>query len=180
MTENQKKLLEQQLWNVANQLRGKMHADEFRDYCLGFIFLKYLSELMHRHANGILSEDGIDFVEIDEATEDGQEMLAAIREDSVTQLGYFLKPSQLFGSLAKRGEDPDEFILNDQQTCFHSSIGVHIEKMIFKLNDWFSWKKSISLIFQSNKKSPFFWRRLATKSVPCAASASCCKPISAA
>ena len=51
MTEYQKKQLEQQLWNVANQLRGKMHADEFRDYCLGFIFFKYLSEKMHHHAN---------------------------------------------------------------------------------------------------------------------------------
>jgi len=113
MTENQKKQLEQQLWNVANQLRGKMHADEFRDYCLGFIFFKYLSELMHRHANGILREDGVDFLQIDEAADEGQEMLAAIREDSVAQLGYFLKPSQLFGSLAKRGEDPEQFILDD-------------------------------------------------------------------
>lgn len=32
MSEDQKKLLEQQLWNVANTLRGKMDADEFRDY----------------------------------------------------------------------------------------------------------------------------------------------------
>ena len=32
MTESQKKRLEQQLWNIANELRGKMNADEFRDY----------------------------------------------------------------------------------------------------------------------------------------------------
>ena len=44
MGEEQKKLLEQQLWNIANTLRGKMDADEFRDYILGFIFYKYLSE----------------------------------------------------------------------------------------------------------------------------------------
>ena len=44
MSEDQKKLLEQQLWNIANTLRGKMNADEFRDYILGFIFYKYLSE----------------------------------------------------------------------------------------------------------------------------------------
>ena len=44
MSEEQKKLLEQQLWNIANTLRGKMNADEFRDYILGFIFYKYLSE----------------------------------------------------------------------------------------------------------------------------------------
>jgi len=42
MGEEQKKQLEQQLWNIANELRGKMDADEFRDYILGFIFYKYL------------------------------------------------------------------------------------------------------------------------------------------
>lgn len=44
MSEEQRRLLQQQLWNIANTLRGKMNADEFRDYILGFIFYKYLSE----------------------------------------------------------------------------------------------------------------------------------------
>ncbi|MDM8545220.1 type I restriction-modification system subunit M N-terminal domain-containing protein [Candidatus Venteria ishoeyi] len=35
MTIDQKKQLEQQLWNIADSLRGKMNADEFRDYCQG-------------------------------------------------------------------------------------------------------------------------------------------------
>ena len=47
MSEEQKKLLGQQLWNVANTLRGKMNDDEFRDYILGFVFYKFLSEKMH-------------------------------------------------------------------------------------------------------------------------------------
>lgn len=119
MTDHQKKRLEQQLWNVANQLRGKMHADEFRDYCLGFIFFKYLSEKMHHHANGIL-DDGRDYLEIDELSTAGQEELDAIREDSVEQLGFFIKPSQLFASLAKRGEEPDEFILDDLSAVLKS------------------------------------------------------------
>jgi len=120
MTDYQKKQLEQQLWNVANQLRGKMHADEFRDYCLGFIFFKYLSEKMHHHANGIL-DDGRDYLEIDELSQDGLEELDAIREDSVHRLGFFIKPSQLFASLAKRGgEEPPEFILNDLTTVLKS------------------------------------------------------------
>ncbi len=53
MSEDQKKALEQQLWNIANTLRGKMNADEFRDYILGFIFYKYLSEKMDIYANTI-------------------------------------------------------------------------------------------------------------------------------
>ena len=40
--ENQKNL-ETQLWNIANELRGNMNADEVRDYILGFIFYIYIS-----------------------------------------------------------------------------------------------------------------------------------------
>jgi len=119
MTDYQKKQLEQHLWNVANQLRGKMHADEFRDYCLGFIFFKYLSEKMHHHANGIM-DAGRDYLEIDELSEGGLKDLEAIREDSIEQLGFFIKPSQLFESLAKRGESSDEFILDDLTSVLRS------------------------------------------------------------
>jgi len=38
MSEYHKRQLQQQLWNIADTLRGKMNADEFRDYILGFIF----------------------------------------------------------------------------------------------------------------------------------------------
>jgi type I restriction enzyme M protein len=96
-----KKKLETQLWNIADSLRGKINADEFRDYCLGFIFYKYLSERQHLYANEVLEEDGTDFLEIDEATEEGQEYIEAIKEESVSTLGYFLKPSELFGSFAE-------------------------------------------------------------------------------
>ncbi len=55
MSIDKKQQLETQLWNIANTLRGKMDADDFRDYILGFIFYKYLSEKMHSYANDILS-----------------------------------------------------------------------------------------------------------------------------
>ena len=58
------KQLEQQLWNIANTLRGKMDADEFRDYILGFIFYKYLSEKMRLLADKLLSEDNIKYLDI--------------------------------------------------------------------------------------------------------------------
>jgi len=48
MTEAQKQRLERQLWNIATEFRGKMDADEFRDYILGIIFYKYLSEKQAR------------------------------------------------------------------------------------------------------------------------------------
>jgi type I restriction enzyme M protein len=106
MTEAQKKELERALWGIANDLRGKMDADEFRDYVLGFIFFKYLSERMELY--------GIAFAEIREGTEQGDEILEAVRAEAVEELGYFLKPSELFGSIAQRGgRKGDNFILDD-------------------------------------------------------------------
>jgi type I restriction enzyme M protein len=91
-----------------------MGADEFRDYILGFIFYKYLSERMHLFADEILKNDGITFDQIDEASAEGQAMLEAIEENSVERLGYFLKPSELFYKLAEKGaRKTDNFILED-------------------------------------------------------------------
>lgn len=116
MSEEQKKILEQQLWNIANTLRGKMNADEFRDYILGFIFYKYLAEKMEIFANSILEQDNIEFRNIKETTKEGQEYIEAIREESLENLGYFLKPSELFSEIAKRGNgDGNNFILEDLQ-----------------------------------------------------------------
>jgi type I restriction enzyme M protein len=108
--EQHKKALEKQLWNIANALRGNMSADEFRDYILGFIFYKYLSERMHQYADGILAEDGLKFDVIDESTDEGQEYLTAIKEESIDHLGYFLKPSELFHVIAESG-NKGEFII---------------------------------------------------------------------
>ena len=113
MTEEQKKKLEQKLWDIANTLRGKMNADEFRDYILGFIFYKYLSERMHLYANDVLKQDGIDYLSVDEQLYSGQAILDAVKEASVDALGYFLRPSELFSEVAKRGSKPGQFILAD-------------------------------------------------------------------
>ncbi|MBV2150680.1 type I restriction-modification system subunit M N-terminal domain-containing protein [Sphingobium sp. AS12] len=114
MTDAQKKELEKALWAIANDLRGKMDADEFRDYILGFIFFKYLSERIHLYANSILKPDDIEFTDIREGTDDGDEYLDAVRAEAIDELGYFLKPSELFASIAERGNRKgDNFILDD-------------------------------------------------------------------
>ena len=105
MVEQHKKALEKQLWNIANALRGNMSADEFRDYILGFIFYKYLSERMDIYADELLKEDGIKFDEIDENSQQGKEYLEAIHEEAIDHLGYFLKPSELFHVLAEKGKN---------------------------------------------------------------------------
>ncbi|MDB4407506.1 type I restriction-modification system subunit M N-terminal domain-containing protein, partial [bacterium] len=76
MAEDHKKTLESRLWDIANTLRGKMGADEFRDYILGFIFYKYLSERMHLFADEILKNDGITFDSVDEGSDEGKELLS--------------------------------------------------------------------------------------------------------
>jgi len=115
MSENQLEL-QKQLWNIANELRGKMNADEFRDYILGFIFYKYLSEKMLLYANTLLKEDGIKYKEIDENSSNGKEYLEAVREEALSSLGYFLKPSELFSVMANKSSsiiEELESILNN-------------------------------------------------------------------
>jgi type I restriction enzyme M protein len=85
-----------------------MNADEFRDYILGFIFYKYLSEKMLDYANEMLEEDGLTYFQI-VGMEEEQEFLETIKEESIQKLGYFLKPKELFSEIAKR----DGFIIED-------------------------------------------------------------------
>lgn len=111
MTDEQKKKLEQKLWDIANELRGRMDADEFRDYILGFIFYKYLSERLNLYADDILKADGLSFAQLDDDKD--REILAAVEENALEALGYFLKPSELFSNVAKKGAQPGTFILAD-------------------------------------------------------------------
>jgi len=101
----QKQQLEQSLWRVANVLRGRMGADEYRNYILGLIFYKFLSEKMAHTAQDFLRDDGIDFATIDGNTPDGQDILKALEESMVQELGYYLPPEWLFERIAARAAD---------------------------------------------------------------------------
>lgn len=105
MSEEQRRLLQQQLWNIANTLRGKMNADEFRDYILGFIFYKYLSEKIQRFADAELAQEHLKFADLDESTAQGKEYIEALEEAALDELGYFLKPSELFHNIAMKGSN---------------------------------------------------------------------------
>ena len=112
MPQQHQKELGKQLWNIANSLRGSMYVNDFRDYILGFVFYKYLSDKLTIFAEQLLSEDEVIFSRIDEATEQGQEYLQVVKEESLDKLGYFLKPSELFQVIAERGAS-NKFILDD-------------------------------------------------------------------
>lgn len=120
MSEAQKQLLERQLWNIANELRWKMTADEFRDYILGFIFYKYLSEKIQLKADKLLKEwwENKKYIELNETKD--TEIINAIKEETIEDLWYFLKPSELFSQIAKKWNNINEnawsnFILEDLQ-----------------------------------------------------------------
>ena len=108
MSDEQKKNLEQQLWNSANTLRGRIDADGFRDYILGFIFYKYLAEKMEIYADSILKQDNIKYSDINERTPEGKKYIDEIHDFAIEKLGYFLKPSELFSQLAERGSKVNE------------------------------------------------------------------------
>lgn len=89
----QKKQLEASLWAASNELRAKMDADEYRDYLLSFIFYKYLSEKVEGYA-------GEDFAKM----ADDDDAVADIRANA-DELGFFLKPSQLFVNVSREAEN---------------------------------------------------------------------------
>ncbi len=122
MSEDQKRVLEQQLWGIANLLRGKISADDYRDYILGFIFFKYLSEKQYLYANDLLEgEEVTDYAKVTD-----KETLQAIEEESLLKLGYFLKPTELFSVIAAKGnantEVESNYIIDDLKAVLN-----HIE-----------------------------------------------------
>jgi len=124
MTEDQKRQLEKQLWAVANVLRGKMNADEYKNYILGFIFYKYLSEKLENYTDKeLLSNEKVDFAEIKEDTKEGKEYLEEIEAACLSHLGFFLKPTELFSHLVAKGKGnkgQDKFILEDLKKVLNS------------------------------------------------------------
>ncbi|KPU84766.1 restriction endonuclease subunit M, partial [Marinosulfonomonas sp. PRT-SC04] len=97
-----------------------MGADEFRDYILGFIFYKYLSEKQHIFANKLLETENVkDYTNVT-----GEDDIEAIREESLIKLGYFLRPNELFEAITIRGnadtEGKSNFILEDLQSILNS------------------------------------------------------------
>jgi type I restriction enzyme M protein len=115
MTTSQKQVLESKLWAIANELRGNMGADEFRDYVLGLIFYKFLSEKVEKQANRELEADKVKF----ESVTDEGGLLSDLKEELLETLGYFIEPTYLFDNLARRAINK-EVIIEDLGAAFKS------------------------------------------------------------
>lgn len=99
--QEQQRELQTRLWAIANDLRGNMEASEFKNYILGLIFYRYLSEKVENKANDLLSEDGMNYLE---AWND-EEMKEALKEELLEDIGYFIEPKYLFSTLLRAIEE---------------------------------------------------------------------------
>lgn len=92
--------LEKQLWAIADDLRGNMDASEFKNYMLGFIFIKYLSEKVECVGNEDLKSENIITKYADLTGE--EEYLSILLENQKEALGYSIHPKYLFSSFIKK------------------------------------------------------------------------------
>lgn len=116
--------LSQKLWAIANDLRGQMDASEFKNYILGVIFYRYLSERTEMYMIDLLKNDnGITY---EEAFAD-EEYRPVVEEWSLSKLGYVIKPENLFRNLIRKitkfENDADKFSVEDFEKAINDLVG---------------------------------------------------------
>jgi type I restriction enzyme M protein len=106
---------EQQLQNITNTFRDELGDDDIKKYIRGFISYKYLSEKIALDCEMILQPARMNFSELDEDSSTGQEYIEILRETALDTRGYFLKPSEMFTEMVRRGnaDGKSQFILDD-------------------------------------------------------------------
>ena len=124
MTEQDQKQLGNTLWSIADQLRGAMNADDFRDYMLSFLFLRYLSD---NYETAAQKELGPDYPKLE--TGDRRTPLAlwyAQNPDDTVEFEkqmrrkthYVIQPSHLWGSITELARTQDKELLHTLQKGF--------------------------------------------------------------
>jgi type I restriction enzyme M protein len=110
MNDQIQKQLGKTLWNIADTLRGAMNADDFRDYMLSFLFLRYLSDNYEAAAKRELGSDYLDHADVLERTgastplqawyEDNPDDVAEFEEQMRRKVHYVIKPPYLWNNIA--------------------------------------------------------------------------------
>ena len=103
-----KQQLAAKIWKAANDMRSKIEASEYKDYILGFIFYKFVSENEERYFH----EQEATVEEIKEITEDSSEAATTKRN-----IGYFIHYNHLFSTWLKKGDD---FSVDDVITALNA------------------------------------------------------------
>ncbi len=121
----QQQELYRELWNMANELRGNMNANEFKDYILSVIFYRYLSEKVEDRANAMLKNDGISYREAWEI----EEMRKPLTQQLIDGRGYMIEPKYLFSTMIEeieKGEGGDfdvEYLIEAINSIQESTLG---------------------------------------------------------
>ncbi|WP_218669024.1 type I restriction-modification system subunit M [Enterococcus faecalis] len=118
-----KKQLAAKIWESANNLRGKMEANEYKDYILGFIFYKFLSD----NETTFLKNEHYTDEDIQNLTEEDQDQVNYIKEN----LGYFISYENLFQHWIELGNDFSVDNVVTGLSDFNKNIG-ETHKKVFK------------------------------------------------
>ena len=92
-----KQQLANKIWESANKMRSKIEANEYKDYILGFIFYKYLSDKEVK----FLKDEGYDDELLKTVTEEDEETVEYIQKN----IGYFIGYNDLFSTWLDMGKD---------------------------------------------------------------------------
>ena len=93
------------IWALANELRGSVDGWDFKQYVLGMLFYRYISENLTTYLNkGEWEAENTDF---DYAKISDDEALS-VKDDMVQEKGFFILPSELFGNLLNRIKKADK------------------------------------------------------------------------
>lgn len=109
-----KQQLAAKIWESANQMRSKIEASEYKDYILGFIFYKYLSEQELK----LLINDGWDEETLPLVTEEDQETVRYIQD----RLGYFISYPNLFSTWIEHEKEFDVSNVREALSAFSRLI----------------------------------------------------------
>ncbi|MFQ9921995.1 MAG: type I restriction-modification system subunit M [Beduini sp.] len=92
--------LQSQIWKIANEVRGSVDGWDFKQYVLGTLFYRFISENFSNYIEG--GDDSINYAELDDSI-----ITKEIKEDAIKTKGYFIYPSQLFSNIAKEANTND-------------------------------------------------------------------------
>lgn len=109
-----KQQLASKIWESANKMRSKIEANEYKDYILGFIFYKFLSEQEEKY----LKENDWTDEYLCELTEEDTEVVESIQKN----LGYFISYNNLFSTWIKKGSDFSVQDVRDALSAFSRLI----------------------------------------------------------
>ena len=86
--------LQRRIWQIANDVRGAVDGWDFKQYVLGTLFYRFISENFIDYITG--GDEGVDYA----AMADDDETIEAAKDDAIKTKGYFIYPSELFVNVA--------------------------------------------------------------------------------